>query len=137
MSDKSNFDELKINENILRGIYSYGFENPSSIQIEAIPKIIGGGDIIAQAQSGTGKTGAFSIGILNKIDDKLEETQSIIIVPTHELADQVLNVINELSKYTEIKTLKVIGKTSINKCITELKDNPHFIFLKFILCVVV
>ena len=68
MSEEFNFDELKINENILRGVYAYGFEKPSMIQGKSIPKIISGKDIIAQAQSGTGKTGAFTIGSLCRID---------------------------------------------------------------------
>ena len=58
------FDELKINDNILRGVYAHGFEKPSSIQLKSIPIILSGKDIVAQAQSGTGKTGAFSIGSL-------------------------------------------------------------------------
>ena len=83
------FDELDINENILRGIYSHGFEKPSQIQIQSIPIILSGKDLIAQAQSGTGKTGAFSIGNLAMIDESLSQIQSIIVVPTRELADQV------------------------------------------------
>ena len=126
LSDAS-FDELNINDNILRGVYAYGFEKPSAIQVKAIPKIIAGGDTIAQAQSGTGKTGAFSISLLSKIDENLDNTQCIVIVPTHELADQVYTVITELSSYSKIKTLKVIGKTSINSCIQELEKNPHVI----------
>ena len=63
------FDDLNINENILRGVYSHGFEKPSAIQESAIPKMITGKDLIAQAQSGTGKTGAFSIGNLCLIDE--------------------------------------------------------------------
>ena len=62
------FDDLDINDNLLRGIYSYGFENPSPIQGKAIPVMNSKKDLIAQAQSGPGKTGAFSIGILNNID---------------------------------------------------------------------
>ena len=65
------FDDLSINDNILRGVYAYGFEKPSAIQSKAIPKIIEGIDIIAQAQSGTGKTGAFSISLLTNIDPSL------------------------------------------------------------------
>ena len=67
-----NFDELGIQESILRGVYAYGFEKPSQIQVKAIPHLIAGKDIVAQAQSGTGKTGAFSIGALSKVDDSLE-----------------------------------------------------------------
>ena len=64
------FDELKIRENLLRGIYAYGFEKPSMIQHKSIPVLNSGKDVIAQAQSGTGKTGAFSIGSLNNVDEK-------------------------------------------------------------------
>ena len=73
LSDLS-FDQLEIKENILRGIYAYGFEKPSMIQHKAIPKVTGGVDIIAQSQSGTGKTGAFSIGSMNRVDEDLKET---------------------------------------------------------------
>ena len=121
------FDDLSINDNILRGVYAYGFEKPSAIQSKAIPKIIEGIDIIAQAQSGTGKTGAFSISLLTNIDPSLKRIQCIVIVPTHELADQVYNVITEISSYSEIKALKVIGKTSINLCIRELEQNPQIV----------
>ena len=93
----------------------------------AIPRIIGGGDTIAQAQSGTGKTGAFSISLLSKIDEKLDNIQSIVIVPTHELADQIFTVIKELSSYSNIRTIKLIGKTSINSNIQDLQNNPHVI----------
>ena len=121
------FDTLNINENILRGVYAYGFEKPSAIQAEAIPQIIEGGDVISQAQSGTGKTGAFSISLLTNIDHTSHTTQCIVIVPTHELADQVYNVISEISNYTDLKILKVIGKTSVNACIQELEKIPHVI----------
>ena len=79
----SNFDELEnIDKNILRGIYSYGFENPSPIQRKAIKPIIAGRDIIAQAQSGTGKTATFSIGALSLIDLKDNNTQVLVLSPT-------------------------------------------------------
>ena len=71
------FDELKINDNILRGVYGHGFEKPSSIQIKSIPIILSGKDIIAQAQSGTGKTGAFSIGALCRIDETKQYISNI------------------------------------------------------------
>ena len=121
------FDELDIKENILRGVYSYGFEKPSIIQHKAIPVLMSGKDVIAQAQSGTGKTGAFSIGSLNNIDDKMNDTQVIILSPTRELADQTYNVINELSNYTDIRSCKVIGGTRIQECIQDLRKIPHSI----------
>jgi len=125
MSDS--FDGLNINDNILRGIYAYGFEKPSAIQTKSIPTITEGKDVIAQAQSGTGKTGAFSIGMLCRIDPELKRTQAIIILPTHELANQVLTVIKEISSYTEITNMLVVGKTSVQQCIRDLDNNPQVI----------
>lgn len=121
------FDTLGIPENILRGIYAYGFEKPSRIQDLAIPKIISGKDIIGQSQSGTGKTGAFSIGTLCQIDETKNSTQALIISPTHELAHQSFNVIKELSSYTKITSCKVIGGTNIHASREELNKNPHII----------
>ena len=121
------FDELNINDNILRGVYAYGFEKPSAIQNKSIPTIIEGKDVIAQAQSGTGKTGAFSIGMLCRIDPELKRTQSIIILPTHELANQVLSVIKEISSYANITNMLVVGKTSVQQCIRDLDNNPQII----------
>ena len=101
------FDDLKINDNVLRGVYGHGFEKPSQIQIDAIPIMLEGKDIVAQAQSGTGKTGAFSIGSLCRIEPSNNTIQCLIIVPTRELADQVYKVITDISSYTNITTLKV------------------------------
>ena len=86
------WDDLNISTNLLRGIYSHGFENPSEVQKKAIYPIINKKDVIAQAQSGTGKTGAFSISSLQYIDVSLIETQVIIIVPTRELVLQIYKV---------------------------------------------
>ncbi len=127
MSKIDNFDDLNIGDNILRGVYSYGFERPSSIQSRSIPKIIEGKDIIAQAQSGTGKTGAFVIGSLCNIDLTLNETQILILLPTHELVNQVYNVIYEISKYLQIFIIKLIGGTSVQKSIDELKKIPKVV----------
>jgi translation initiation factor 4A len=127
MSGAGNFDDLNINDNILRGVYAYGFEKPSAIQVQAIPVVIGGQDVIAQAQSGTGKTGAFTISTLCRIDPNLKKTQSLILAPTHELAEQIFTVIKEISNYSDISILKVVGKTSINQCMRDLSTNPQVI----------
>ena len=82
METETSFDELGIKEEIVRGVYAYGFEKPSQIQVKAIPHLIKGKDIVAQAQSGTGKTGAFSIGALSKVDDTRDATQLLILTPT-------------------------------------------------------
>jgi translation initiation factor 4A len=121
------FDDLNINEDILRGVYAYGFEKPSAIQTQAIPEICNKKDVIAQAQSGTGKTGAFVIGSLCNIDRELNKTQVLIILPTHELVNQVYSVITEISNYTDITTVKVIGGTNIRESSKELESNPKVI----------
>lgn len=122
------WDDLNISNNLLRGIYSHGFENPSEIQKKAIYPIINKKDVIAQAQSGTGKTGAFSISSLQYIDTSLTETQVMIIVPTRELVLQIDKVIKGLSEFMDnvyIKTL--IGGTSVSDDIEKLKTPPHVI----------
>jgi translation initiation factor 4A len=121
------FDQLEIKENILRGIYAYGFEKPSLIQHQAIPILMKGTDVIGQAQSGTGKTGAFAIGSLSRIDEDLKDSQVLILSPTRELADQTFKVITELSSYTKITSCKVIGGTRVNEGIQDLRKNPHVI----------
>ena len=87
------FDDLNINDNLLRGIYSYGFEMPSSIQQRAIVPVIQRRDVIGQAQSGTGKTATFCIGILQSIDADILGTQALILAPTRELAKQITEVV--------------------------------------------
>ena len=124
---ENNFDDLGIKENILRGVYSYGFEKPSAIQQKSIPEMIKGIDIISQAQSGTGKTGAFVIGLLNRIDPKIKKTECLILLPTHELVNQVYEVVSEISKYMEIDILRLIGGTSISECIRDLSKKPKIL----------
>jgi superfamily II DNA/RNA helicase len=123
------WEDLNLKTEILRGIYSYGFENPSEIQKKAIQSMIAEKDIIAQAQSGSGKTGAFSVSTLQLIDPKINEFQALIMAPTRELAIQIYNVINSLG--TQIKNLRshlLIGGTSTETDIASLQENtPHII----------
>jgi translation initiation factor 4A len=121
------FDELNISENLLRGIYGYGFEKPSMIQHKSIPVLSSGKDVIAQAQSGTGKTGAFSIGSLCNVDPSLKHTQVIVLSPTRELAEQTFQVMKELASYTEITFCKVVGGTRVSDCISDLRKDPHVV----------
>ena len=121
------FEDLDINDDLLRGIYSYGFEKPSKIQYKSLPIFDSGKDMIAQSQSGTGKTGAFSIGILNNLDIKMKKTQYIVLTPTHELAKQIYSVIENLGARMDISICKVIGKTNINDSIKELSRDPQII----------
>jgi len=93
------FDDMPLHQMLLRGIYSYGFEKPSAIQQRAIVPMTKGGDIIAQAQSGTGKTGAFSIALLQRIDFRRKDLQGMILSPTRELAQQTHAVISAIGEY--------------------------------------
>ena len=108
------FESMNLSENILKGIYSYGFETPSTIQQTGITQIMTKKDIICQSQSGTGKTATFLIGILQNINEQVQGTQCIILSPTRELAEQTYNVAIKLSKYTKIVIEKCIGGTFIN-----------------------
>ena len=96
------FDDMNLSEDLLRGIYSLGFEHPSKIQQKAIVPLSKGNDIIAQSQSGTGKTGTFSIGTLQIIDKEIKSPQVLILSPTRELAQQTYNVASELNKYLNL-----------------------------------
>lgn len=118
-----------ISDELLRGIYSYGFERPSPIQRRGIVPIIEGKDIIAQAQSGTGKTGCFSVASLATVVPELKQVQVMIIAPTRELARQIYSVVSTLSRYIEgCRTQLLIGGTSTEADISQLKnDTPHVV----------
>jgi len=123
------WDDLNLNPNLLRGIYAYGFETPSPIQKKSIKTFIDRKDLIAQAQSGTGKTGAFTVGILQSIDVTKNSTQAMVLSPTRELTTQIYDVIKTLGHF--IKGLKVqtlVGGTEIDTDMEQLKNNtPHII----------
>ena len=128
MDEKKNtFDDLNLKDKLLRGIYSYGFEYPSHIQTQGVPIIKEGKDLIAQAQSGTGKTGTFSIGALEKLDETLMETQVLILCPTHELVRQINEVITSLGSYLNISCMEVMGGTNLLECKKDLEKNPQII----------
>jgi translation initiation factor 4A len=121
------FDSMNLNEDILRGIYTYGFEKPSEIQKRGICAIKGGRDIIGQAQSGTGKTGTFTIGVLESIDINVLKVQGLILAPTRELARQIYNIFIEFSKYTNIKVSLLIGGGSISDDINNIRNGIHIV----------
>eukprot|EP01121_Diplochlamys_sp_Union-15-3_P022014 TRINITY_DN923_c0_g2_i1.p1 TRINITY_DN923_c0_g2~~TRINITY_DN923_c0_g2_i1.p1 ORF type:complete len:402 (+),score=81.81 TRINITY_DN923_c0_g2_i1:79-1284(+) len=107
------FDDMNLKENLLRGIYGHGFEKPSAIQQKAIVPFSKGRDLIAQAQSGTGKTAAFSVGMLQQIDLSLKACQALILAPTRELAIQNHKVVSQLGDYLGVKCHASIGGTSV------------------------
>ncbi|KAM8747957.1 eukaryotic initiation factor 4A-I [Sparus aurata] len=122
------FDEMSLREALLRGIYAYGFEKPSAIQQRAIVPCIKGYDVIAQAQSGTGKTATFAISILQQIDVELKDTQALVLAPTRELAQQIQKVVLALGDYMGASCYACIGGTNI-RCEVQklLAEAPHIV----------
>jgi len=126
----NSWDDLNIDPDILRGIYSYGFEIPSNIQKRAINPISKGRDIIAQAQSGTGKTAAFSIGALSRVTLSESSCQVLIMSPTHELTRQISSVIGSLSSMMQGLVVKtIVGGSSINEDVDDMRSKPPHIIV--------
>lgn len=125
----NSWDELEIPTDLLRGIFAYGFENPSPIQKKAILPIVNGRDIIAQAQSGTGKTATFTIGALSLVDLDKSETQVLVLSPTRELSFQTTKVMEGIgSMLSNLKIQTLVGGSSIDEDANKLKTStPHVI----------
>jgi translation initiation factor 4A len=122
----SDWEKLQLKLSILRGIHLCGFEKPSPIQEKAIPSIVEGRDVVAQAQSGTGKTGAFCISVLQQCTEE-ERHQALILAPTRELAEQIHSVFTKLAKFTKIRAHLLIGGTSIENDTYEMRKHPQVI----------
>jgi len=122
-----NFDNMGLQEDLLRGIYAYGFEKPSAIQQRAIKPLAKSFDLIAQAQSGTGKTATFTIGILHKMDFSLPDCQALILAPTRELAQQIQKVVLALGDYLNVRCHACIGGTRVRDDITKLQSGVHVV----------
>ncbi|GAA5973873.1 hypothetical protein JCM8115_006180 [Rhodotorula mucilaginosa] len=121
------FDALGLKEDLLRGIYAYGFEKPSAIQQRAILPVIKGRDVIAQAQSGTGKTATFSISMLQSIDSSVRDTQALVLSPTRELATQIQSVVLALGDYMNVSCHACIGGTSLGEDIRKLEHGQQIV----------
>lgn len=118
---------MALKPDLLKGIYSYGFEAPSAIQSRAIMQIIFGKDTIAQAQSGTGKTATFSIGMLQALEPKLRQTQALVLSPTRELATQINSVIMNLGNYMNIHTHACTGGKQVGEDTKKLGQGQHIV----------
>ena len=122
------FEELNIDERILRAIEDMGFEETSPIQTQAIPAVCEGIDVVGQAKTGTGKTAAYTIPMLMKINPQIKKPQAIVLCPTRELAVQVAEEIRKLAKYmSDIKVLPVYGGQEIVRQIKSLKTGVQII----------
>ena len=116
------FEDLPISDDIKRAVIEMGFEEPSPIQSQSIPVILSGKDVIGQAQTGTGKTAAFSIPLLEMINPEEKNVQAVVLCPTRELAIQVSTEIRKIGKYMHgIKSLPVYGGQPIERQIKALK----------------
>ena len=121
-------ENVVLNDNIQRALDEMGFEESTQIQQEAIPLILEGKDIIGQSNTGTGKTAAFVIPILEKIDKEIRMPQALVLLPTRELAVQVANETRKIAKYMEgIKTVTVYGGADIKEQINKLKSGAQMI----------
>jgi translation initiation factor 4A len=130
VKEVTGWDDIDLKDEVLRGIYAYGFETPSDIQKKAIIPMIKKKDLIAQAQSGSGKTGTFTISTLQMIDVTKPYTQALILAPTHELAKQITSVIQDIGQYLDglvVKTL--IGGTSIRDDVRSMEQNPPHVIV--------
>lgn len=123
----TSFEKMGLKDNIMRGVYSYGFEFPSEIQSKGIKKIIDGKDLVAQSQAGTGKTGTFIIGALEKIDENVNGCQVVIIAPTRELAAQIQEVCKSIGTYLKMKTVLCVGGSNIQESRKEIDSYPSIV----------
>lgn len=125
---KMRFEEINLSEDIYKAVKDMGFEEMTSIQSEAIPHVLNGEDIIGQAQTGTGKTAAFGIPIIEKCNNKNRAVQSIVLCPTRELSIQVAEEIRRLSKYKkDIYVLPIYGGQPIDRQIKALKKGVQIV----------
>jgi len=114
------FDDMNLKEDLLRGIYNLGFEKPSAIQARAIVPCTQRRDVIAQAQSGTGKTATFGISVLNQIDVTNPFTQALVMAPTRELAQQIRTVMSTLGEYMKVTCHAFVGGTNVREDMAKL-----------------
>ena len=121
------FDDMSLKDDLLRGIYAFGFEKPSGIQSKAILPMSTGRDILAQAQSGTGKTGTFVIGSLSRVDPAIKAPQVLIMVHTHELAQQIAKVATTIGSHMKLQVLCAVGGSQVRDNIRALEQGVQFI----------
>jgi ATP-dependent RNA helicase DeaD len=128
LMDVTKFEELQLDDRIIRAITEMGFEEASPIQAQAIPVVLEGRDMIGQAQTGTGKTAAFGLPLLQKVDPKVKKLQAVVLLPTRELAIQVAEELRRFAKFMHgIKVLPVYGGQDIVRQIRALKDGTQIV----------
>ena len=121
------FNDLPLSKDVLRGIKALGFEKPTPIQAQSIMPLLEGRDVIGQAQTGTGKTAAFGIPMVESIDLSDNRVQGLVLAPTRELAVQIADHISRISRYTGVRVCPIYGGESINRQIQQLRRGVHIV----------
>ncbi len=121
------FNDLPLSKDVLRGIKALGFDKPSPIQAQSIMPLLEGRDVIGQAQTGTGKTAAFAIPMVEGIDLGDDRVQGLVLAPTRELAIQIADHISRISRYTGVRVCPIYGGEKINRQIRQLKRGVHIV----------
>ncbi|CAF1264016.1 unnamed protein product [Adineta ricciae] len=121
------FDDMNLHENLLRGIYGYGFEKPSMLEKLAIKPCIAGRDMFAQAYSGSGKTSSYVISVLQRIDPEIKDCQALILAPTRELAQSINYVISSVGQYMNITCHACTGGTHIHSDIERFEKGVQIV----------
>ena len=116
-----NFNNLGLNRDLLRAIEELGYTEPTAIQTQAVPVLLAGNDLLGQAQTGTGKTAAFALPLLNMIDPKDKTVQALIMAPTRELATRFAKPFPNFGKYTGIEAIAVYGGSPYGRQISRLR----------------
>lgn len=121
------FDKIGLKDDVLRGVYAYGFDRPSAVQQRAIRPIMRGRDVIMQSQSGTGKTSVFCLGALQAIDFQIKEPQAVLLSPTRELAEQSAKVCAALGDYVGVKIHTCVGGKAVKEGVKAFKSGVHIV----------
>ncbi len=123
----TSFGEFGLSDSVLKAVFAMGFEEPTPIQEKTIPILLKGSDLIGQAQTGTGKTAAFGVPIIENLDRDAKGVQALVLAPTRELAVQAAEEFNKLGSYKDIHAIPIYGGTSIERQITALEKGVHVV----------
>src|SRR5687768_7401073 len=126
MGDVS-FSDLDLSDHILQGLEAAGYKQPTLVQVKAIPPALEGRDVIVQARTGTGKTAAFGLPLLELLDPDLRRVQALVLAPTRELAHQVTDEINRLGAFSDIRAAAIIGGDAMGKQIRALEQGAQIV----------